>query len=333
MRLSRQHWPFRLAQVGLFVSVVILLSAFGCGAGEASDSQPATPAPTFQAARAFQDLVTQCDFGARTPGSAAHDACRAWLIAQFQALSSAVTVQDFGYTAPAGQQFVFTNVAAVFGAPAGRDLSSALLIGAHWDSRPVADRDPDPALRTQPVLGANDGASGIAVLLELGRALQAQPPGRPVILACFDFEDSGNTALTTGQPHSGFSVGARYFANNLGALRPREAIIIDMIGDQHLTLPQEPNSLAAHPDLVRQVWATGQRLGFTAFSDTVGQPITDDHLPFIEVGVPAIDLIDFDYPGPNNHALWHTTHDVPANCSAESLRVVGQTLLQLIYGG
>lgn len=329
----------RWTQVLSLGGLVLLLSAFGCGAGGGTDNggsnnpPPTANVPTFDRTRAFGFLQSQVDFGPRAPGSTGHEACRQWLAAQLRAVSADVTEQSFGYTAPSGDAYTFTNLLAVFGAPAGRQLTDALLLGAHWDTRPVADQDPDPDKRDQPVLGANDGASGVAVLLELAQAFAAQAPSRPIIIAFFDFEDSGQLPLTAGQPYSGFSIGARYFSENMGRHRPREAVVVDMVGDQHQSLPQERNSIASNPALVNTIWQTANALGFGSFENRAGLTITDDHLPLIAMGVPSIDIIDLDYPGPNSNHLWHTTQDIPANCSPDSLRAVGQTLLQVIYGG
>lgn len=327
----------RFAEFGLLAGLVLLLSAFGCGAGGtghagAGDggSGGPTTVPTFDAARAFADLVAQVDFGPRNPGSAGHEACRQWLLARLQAHSGDAVEQPFSFAAATGTTFELANLLARF--QGTRQVGDPLLLCAHWDTRPVADQDPDPNLRNQPILGANDGASGVAVLLELARHFQATPPPRTIIIAFFDLEDSGLTELTVGQPYSGFSIGARYFASNMGRFAPEEAVLLDMVADAHPHYPREPNSVNAAPTLVDVLWRTGQQLGFSAFSDSVGPAITDDHLPLIAAGVPAVDIIDFDYPGPNRHAYWHTTQDTPANCSPAGLQATGQTLLQFIYG-
>lgn len=334
-RTRRRVW-----QAGGLAGLVLLLSAFGCGAGGTGGDAGnggnggtggTVTVPKFNATRAFGDLVAQTEFGPRAPGTAGHEACRQWLAVRLAELTDDVTEQPFTFTTPGGTTFSLANLLAVFPGD-GRPLDQALMLCAHWDTRPVADRDPDPAKRDQPILGANDGGSGVAVLLEVGRALTAQAPARPVILALFDLEDSGLTSLTTGEPYSGFSIGARWFSEHLGRWRPKEAILVDMVGDGHLSLPQEPNSLAAHRSLVESVWATANALGFSQFETRIGPTLTDDHLPLIAQGVPAIDIIDFDYPGPNDHRFWHTTADVPANCDPNSLRIVGQTLLQVIFG-
>ncbi len=328
----------RAAELGLLTGLVLLLSAFGCGAGGGDTPPddggggggPTVTVPTFDSARAFADLVTQTDFGPRNPGSAGHTACRQWLLAQLQARTADAEAQPFTFTATTGQTFQLANLLAVF--QGTRQVGDPLLLCAHWDTRPVADQDPDPSLRNQPVLGANDGASGVAVLLELARHFQATPPPRTIILALFDLEDAGLTDLTVGEPYSGFSIGARYFASHMGRFEAAEAVLLDMVADTNPRFPREPNSLAAAPALVDAIWRIGQQLGFTAFSDSVGPTMTDDHLPLIAAGVPAVDIIDFDYPGPNRHAYWHTTQDTPAHCSPAGLQATGQTLLQWIYG-
>ncbi|MBI2299370.1 MAG: M28 family peptidase [Armatimonadetes bacterium] len=195
----------------------------------------------------------------------------------------------------------------------------------------MADRDPTPADRNTPIPGANDGASGVAVLTELGRAFQATPPPVTVALVALDLEDSGNTALTTGQPNQGYSIGTQHFVDNIGRWRPTEGVIVDMVGDRNLKLLREPNSVASDGALVNAVWSAGQRLGFGQFDNGSMVSLIDDHIPFIQAGIKCIDIIDFDYPGPGDSRFWHTLDDVPANCDGSSLRAVGQTLLEVIY--
>ena len=328
MRTSR-----RLLQVVLPGAMCLFLSAFGCGAGGKVST---SGVPTFDKARAWTNLTTQTGFGPRNPGSVGHEACRQWLLAQLQALSSDVTQQGFTYTTKDTQTaLACANLIAVFGATPATDLSAnGLLLAAHWDTRPVADQDPDMAKRDQAILGANDGASGVAVLLEVARQLHAKSPSRPVLVAFWDLEDSGSTPMTTGETLYGFCIGSRHFAANMGRLKPKESLLVDMIGDASPNYPREPNSVASNSALVDRVWSVGQALGFgSAFVNNAGPTMTDDHIPLIGAGVPSIDIIDFDYPGPNSNRYWHTTGDTPDHCDAESLRMVGQTLLQVIYGG
>lgn len=321
----------RLAQYGSLSLLIVLLSAFGCSTSSTGDNNPppGPTVPTFNATRAFTDLETQVGFGPRNPGSAGHDACRNFIAGRLDAAGAQVTQQAFTFNAATGADIDGTNLLGAFAGSARQ--GGALLIGAHWDTRPVADQDADPNNRDEPILGANDGASGVAVLLELARQFAARPPARPVILAFFDLEDLGNTALTAGEPLFGFSLGSRHFAANMGALRPSEAIVVDMVGDANLQIPQEGNSVAGGPELVDELWRRGNALGFAQFEQRQISGIIDDHVPLIQVGVPAVDLIDFDYPGPNSNRYWHTLDDTVDKCSPASLRAVGQTLLDYLY--
>jgi Zn-dependent M28 family amino/carboxypeptidase len=210
-----------------------------------------------------------------------------------------------------------TNLVASF-RKAGR---KRLLLCAHWDSRPRAELDPSPVNRYKPVPGANDGASGVAVLLEVARALKAEPPGKAVDLAFFDGEDGGLEGdLTT------WCLGSRHFA----AVWPRQffpeyAVLIDMVGDRDLHLPVERHSRMYAQDVVDRVWGAAKMLGLPAFDQADGYDVVDDHLELIKAGIPAVDVIDLDYP------FWHTTLDTPDKCSPESLEIVGRLLLHLIY--
>jgi len=262
------------------------------------------------------------DFGPRAPGTSGHSQARTYFLTTLRTYADAVTVQDFTHTG-GGQTFTFTNILAEFN-PTG---SHPLLLGAHWDTRPLADQDPNPQNRSQPILGANDGASGVAVLLEIARVLKEHPPPRRVILALFDAEDLGQTPYAEE-----YSLGARYFAQHLGRFRPEEAIIVDMIGDRALRIYQEGHSLQFAPALVRKVFQTAAALGYPQFVPEPRYTIIDDHLPLLQAGIPAIDLIDFEYPEPPSPGrYWHTLEDTVDKCSSASLKAVGEVLLHLIF--
>jgi Zn-dependent M28 family amino/carboxypeptidase len=173
-----------------------------------------------------------------------------------------------------------------------------IILGAHYDSRILADQDPDPNLRTQPVMGANDGASGVAVLLELARTLPADLPLN-IWLVFFDAEDNGDIQGWE------WIMGSSAFVQTLPA-KPDAAIIIDMIGDANLNIPKEQNST---PALVEEIWQTAKELGYeTIFLDQPGYSMLDDHTPFLQAGIPAVDIIDFDYP--YSHTLEDTADKV-----------------------
>jgi len=311
--------PMRRGANLLLTFGALMAVAASCGGGGSSPVQR----PAFDAARAFADLEAQMQMGPRAPGMAGHDAVVTFITDVLRQYAAEVTTQPFKESTelgPPGREYDFTNIIGKF--PGARQ-GEVLAVGAHFDTRPIADRDPDPAKRTDPVPGANDGASGVAVLLEMARALKAQAPPRSVLLIFFDAEDSGSA--TAPGPYHGFCLGSRYLAANMGSLRIDKLIVIDMIGDADLSIPKELNSRDAAPQLLGTVFQTARRLGHGAFDDRYGQRIVDDHLPFISQGIPAIDLIDFDYP------YWHTTSDVAAHCGADSLLQVGDTLLGVIY--
>jgi Zn-dependent M28 family amino/carboxypeptidase len=201
-----------------------------------------------------------------------------------------------------------------------------LLLTAHWDSRPWADSDADPQNRSHPILGANDGASGVAVLLEIAQQLKLRKPSIAVSIVLFDGEDLGSS----GKSES-WCAGSKYFASHLpGGYVFTSAINLDMVGDSELLIKREQRSDKWASELADEVFSTAGELGISQFANTTGDDVLDDHVALNEAGIPAVDLIDFDYPNPEKN-YWHTTLDTPDKCSAESLRAVGTVLLQLIY--
>ena len=194
------------------------------------------------------------------------------------------------------------------------------MLCAHWDSRPISDMDPDSSKRELPILGANDGASGVAVLLEMSRLLKDHRPPVGVDLVFFDGEDYG-----TDKWPGGWFLGSKYFADNLGGYRPRLALLIDMIGDKNLQIYREGISQEYAGDLNDYIWNTAADLGARDFIDEVRDTISDDHVPLLSKGIKSIDIIDFDYP------YWHTQEDTPDKCSAESLGEVGRVLTAAIF--
>ena len=192
---------------------------------------------------------------------------------------------------------------------------------AHWDTRPKADQDTEDDNREKPILGANDGASGVAVLLELARIFQLKPPPYPIDIVLFDAEDMGRRSYSDE-----FLQGSRYFAKNKAFdYRPNAAIVLDMVGDADLQIFIEQNSQTYAPDLVNSVWTKAEELSQTEFIREVRHAVTDDHLPLLQSGIPAIDIIDYDYP------YWHTIEDTPDKCSPESLEKVARVLLAYIF--
>jgi glutaminyl-peptide cyclotransferase len=282
----------------IFVAIVVL--AYGL----LFTSKPTSATPTttgFDGQHAYQDVVAQVNFGARTPGSDAHQKEIDWIVSQLQSAGWQADVQRTTY-----QGHEVDNIVAKRGSG-----SPWYILGAHYDSRMTADQDPDPQKRQQPVPGANDGASGVAVLLGLARSLP-QTLDKQVWLLFIDAEDQGEI------PGWDWILGARSFADQM-TVKPDGVIILDMIGDSNLDIYFEQQSNAT---LEKQIWQVAADQGFSKnFIPTNKYSMLDDHIPFLEKGIPAVDIIDFDYP------YWHTTSDTPEHVSAASLDAVGSTLL------
>ena len=262
-----------------------------------------TKTATFDGQRAYADVKTQVAFGPRIPGTAGHDQAWKWMRSELEEAGWQVAEQD---SVAMGQPI--KNIVAK-----RSDESPQIVIGAHYDSRIFADNDSDRANQKQPVPAANDGASGVAVLLELARTLPKDSV--PVWLVFFDAEDNGRIEGWD------WLLGSREFVKN-NPVRPRAVVVIDMIGDAELDIYKEKNS---NPAITDQIWKTARDLGYgDKFIDTYKYSMLDDHTPFLEAGIPAVDIIDFDYP------YWHTTQDTPDKVSADSLKAVGDTLIAWI---
>lgn len=254
---------------------------------------------TFSGADALADVQTQVDMGPRTPGSEGHAQIREWIRSE---LESSGWIVEIHQSERLGHPI--NNIIAKRSAEPPQ-----IILGAHYDTRFYADNDPDPLKQIEPVPGANDGASGVAVLLELARSLPEDT--LPVWLVFFDTEDNGR--------FEGWDwiLGSRAFVEE-NPVAPRAAVIVDMIGDADLNIFLERNS---DPTIRAEIWSTAAELGYgDVFINTEKHSMLDDHTPFLEAGIPAVDIIDFDYP------YWHTTQDTVDKVSAESLHAVGDTL-------
>jgi hypothetical protein len=297
----------------------MLLAALSGGAS-AQEHDPAR----FSGDRAMHWLIAQCDLGPRPPGSEALEKLRQLIEAHAAELGLSCQRLCFDATDPlSGEQLEICNLVVSVGPRGG----ARLWFGAHYDTRPIADKDPDPARRQEPILGANDGASGVAVLLHLMELLAETPPERGVDLLFFDGEDSG----PAGDP-SGFCLGSRHlagtwndFSSPLAGTDPRGLVLLDMVGRKGLSIGMEAYSKQYAPELTLAVFERAQRLGLGAFEARQAQPVYDDHVPFLQVGIPAVNLIDFDYPA------WHTHADRPDQCDPASLQQVGRLVASLAW--
>ena len=278
----------------------------------------------FNGERAFEDLVRFCEMGPRPSGSAGMEAQRRWLVEHFEACGLEVFEQKFDHDHAAYDEPVrMVNLMARY----RPELEERILFAAHYDTRPFPDQDPtDPRGE---FLGANDGASGVAVLTEIARLLRDSEIPLGVDLVLFDGEE-----LIIDRRRDPLFVGSTYFARTYADAPDRGwfyrcGILLDMVGDARLELYYEKNSLRFAPELVRDVWRSADALRIREFLPRPRHEIRDDHLPLNEIAdVPTIDILDFDYPRiGGREAYWHTREDTPDKCSAASLEKVGRVVL------
>ncbi len=263
---------------------------------------PTNHVTSFDGQMAFQDVLQQVSFGPRIPDSQAHANTILYIQKQLEQAGWHSRIQDVPW-----QGYEVKNIIAYRSSEPAK-----IILGAHYDSRMLADQDTGPG-RNTPVPGANDGASGVAVLLELARTLPKNV--RSTWLVFFDAEDNG------GLDGRAWIMGSRAFVADL-TFQPSAVVILDMVGDTNLNIYIESNS---DKRLVTQIWGEAAKLGYDKqFIPTVKYSMEDDHTPFLEAGIHAVDIIDFDYP------YWHTAADTPDKVSPESLKVVGQTILNWI---
>lgn len=271
-----------------------------------------TPPMQFDSARAWGHLLQQVSFGPRYAGTEGHAKCRTWLLEEMGRHLDNVRPQEFDHHwSHSGKKLRMANL---LGELNWQNAKSRVVLLAHWDTRPFATEEPNLSDSRKPILGANDGASGVAVLLELMRVLKGRTGDVGIQFLLTDGEDLGPTL-------SEMFLGADHYARNLPNPKPTSGILLDMVGDKRLRIPVEPNSYDAAPALIQAFYSHAKAIGMQdTFPWTLGPALSDDHLPLIEAGIPTIDLIDFDYPA------WHTLKDTPDQCSAESLGKVGRMM-------
>ena len=313
----------------LFITVMLLMA---CGGGKKHITEKGEPVgPQFSADSAFLFCQQQCDFGPRTMNSEAHEQCGQWIVEKFQGYGMKVTEQRATLTGFDGTPLLSNNIIAQY----QPEKEQRVLLCAHWDSRPWADNDPDEANHTKPVMAANDGASGVAVMLEIARLLQADTCQLPVGVdfVCFDAEDWGSH-----DDNDSWALGAQYWAKNYHPspnTKHRYGILLDMVGGQGARFYQEGYSKYYAKPVVKRVWRAAAVAGFSSyFPQEDGGGITDDHVPVNEVAqIPCIDIINY-YPDCDESSFgptWHTIHDDIEHLDRNTLKAVGQTLIQVLY--
>ncbi len=289
----------------------LIAAALALGQGVA-----ALPPPKFDADAAYALLKEQVAFGPRVPGTKAHLACRDRILAETKRFCDDARLDPLTHAWSRGGEVPMWNI---LGTQNWKAAKTRVVLLAHWDSRPSAEEDSDPAKRGKPIPGANDGASGVAVLLELMKRTRTAAPNDLGILYLFtDGEDLGPGL-------DEMFLGAVAYSKRIGPPRPDYGILLDMIGDRDLRVPMEPNSYKRAKGPTVALYEHARKVGLGAtFPMRLGPEILDDHLSLNDAGVPTVDLIDFEYP------WWHTSADTPDKCSAASLGKVGTLLLSFL---
>jgi Peptidase family M28 len=266
---------------------------------------------------ALSYVETQLAFGPRVPNTEGHRRTGDWIVERLRATADSVEVQPFTHVTVDGDTLQLRNIIGHF-LP---EATERILYLAHWDTRPFADRSPNLGQRSLPVPGANDGASGVAILLGVADELAVTPPAFGVDLLFVDGEDYGDFT-----EDKDVLLGTRYFVEHLPeGYHPLFAVLFDMVGDRDLRIPKEWNSVNRAPEVVDRVWRRADELGYSrVFRPDVGGAVTDDHIPLLDAGIHAIDIIDFDFP------YHHTTEDTFDKVSAESLEIVGNVAVSLV---
>ena len=296
------------------------------------------PKTAFDGQAALAYAKVQVDFGPRTPGTPAHEKAADWIVAEMKKRTDSVSEQRWTQTTPKGVQLPMRNIFARFNPAA----TQRVLYITHWDTRPTADDDPNFGNKMQPILGANDGASGVGLLVALADVFKKTPPSVGVDLLFVDGEDWGSFEPDSSGAYPDALFGSQYFVNHLPSpnYKPLFGVLFDMIGDADLQIYQEANSVQSAPEVVNRVWQAAADLGYGSyFRKEVGTAITDDHIPFLKKGIHVIDVLDIQYgPLTTNHGpttlanpnYHHTLQDTFDKISAKSLQIVGDVAVTLV---
>ncbi len=327
--------------ITLFALLLATLTACGGSGKNTTSTAPAdtlaASIPSFNADSAYAGIVRQCDFGPRVPGTEAHRKAAAYIADAFRSYGLEVEEQHAKLKAYNGTTFDAVNITARY----KPELERRILLCAHWDSRPWADNDPDPANHKKPVMGANDGASGVAVMLELARTLSTQNLNIGIDFLALDAEDYGvaqwDEANHTGETTHTWCLGSQHWseAARANGYRPLFGVLLDMVGGKDARFYREGFSMRYASGIVSMVWDAAERAGYgNYFLKEDGTYITDDHEVINRVaGIPCIDIIPYypNHPRSTFGPVWHTVNDTPEHIDRATLKAVGQTMLRVLY--
>ena len=331
--MHRSQLKLKHMRLKFFLYFTAIIALVGCKAqkqasdsNSASDSATATAVVDFNGNNAYNLVKAQCDFGPRVPGTTAHSKCAEWLEQQLRDYCDSTIVQEAQVTTFDGTTLNIKNLIGSI----NPDADNRILLLAHWDCRPWADNDPDPAKHKEPVMGANDAASGVAVLLELARVMNNKKPTVGVDILLTDAEDWG-----TNNVEESWALGTQYWAKHphVEGYSPRFGILLDMVGAKGAKFSKEIQSMQYAPSVVNEVWDMAQQSGYGSYFDNnAGGAITDDHIVVNQMGIKCIDIIDMRQGGDTGFFDgWHTTGDTLDKIDPTVLKVVGQTVANVIY--
>lgn len=318
---------------------LVVLTIFSCDNKQNSKpaAQPAPQVkqvviPQFNADSAYNYVAKQLEFGPRVPGSEAHKQCAEWFIDFFNDKADTVYVQDFRTRLYNGTGIDGKNIIAAF----NPEAKKRILLAAHWDSRPFADHDPDEKNWNTPIDGANDGASGVGVLMEIARVLKDNPINVGVDIILFDLEDYGAPYYLNLMTNDDWALGSQYWAKNPHVYNYRAyfGILLDMVGAPNAKFPKEYYSQQFAPALSNDVWRIAREIGYAdCFTNELGHPINDDHIYVnVHARIPMIDIIHLENNSESSfYPYWHTVKDNIEQIDPKTLGIVGDVVVNVIY--
>lgn len=326
-----------MTKIGLFLIAFLFMS---CGqrqnaentrAAMKEDQSSVVNAPDFNADSAYHYVANQVNFGPRVPNTQAHKECGFYLVSELKRFGAEVFVQEAMLEAYNGTMLESKNIIGSY----NPENKKRVLLFAHWDSRPFADSDPDKANHYTPIDGADDGASGVGVLLEIARQIQQERPAIGVDIIFFDAEDYGTHTGEVERKDNTWCLGSQFWAKNphVPNYKADYGILLDMVGHKDAQFYKELTSLKYASPVVEKIWKTARDLGYGRFFvNAVGGGVVDDH-QYVIAGrnIPCVDIINYD---PNKNGFgdhWHTMDDTIDNISTATMKAVGQTVLQVIY--
>lgn len=287
---------------------------------------------TFDADSAYSYIEKQVSFGPRVPNTPAHTLCADYLAAELERHGAKIYVQEAVLTAYNGDKLNAKNIIGAF----NPEKTRRILLFAHWDSRPYADHDPDEANHRKPIDGADDGGSGVGVLLEIARQIKKNDPGIGIDIIFFDAEDYGTPEFVKDYKSDTWCLGSQFWAKNphVPNYRAEYGILLDMVGSRGATFYKEQISVQYAARYVEKVWSTARELGYGKyFINAPGGAVTDDHQYVIQgLRIPCLDIINYAPDRPTGFGVyWHTQDDTMENIDRETLKAVGETVLTVIY--